>query len=142
MTSDRYNEDGSNKREGDQVKPIPNDQPSCQGDFIARVHREMPERMQMGLERYGTLLQPFNGRDFMRDAFDELNDLSVYLEGVAREREAMMDLLFDLASWPRKPSQAITEMGTLTSRAQVLLASMGQAVEMSTHKLEILEGQA
>jgi hypothetical protein len=53
----------------------------------------MPERMQVGLRRYGTLLQPFNGRNYMQDAWEELLDLSVYLEGVRREREALIGLL-------------------------------------------------
>lgn len=126
--SDRYNDDGSPRREGDQVRPTPNTETSCQQRFMDRISQDMPPRMELGLQRYGTLLQPFNGRDFMKDTFDELLDLSVYLEGVAVEREAMMDLLFDLAGWPQVPANAIEEMSDLVKRAQVLLLSMGQTV--------------
>lgn len=112
------------KREGDQELPVPNDHPSCQERFMQRIGKEMPARMALGRHRYGTLLQPLNGRNFMRDAFDELLDLSVYLEGVAFEREAMMDLLYDVAV--EEPNESLQQ------RARALLLSMGQALDLGT----------
>lgn len=105
------------EREGDQALPVHNDEVSCQQRFGDRVAETMPVRMELGLRRYGTLLQPFNGRDFMRDAFEELFDLSVYLEGVAAEREAMLELLQDV----REGQGGLAD---LQYRADLLLASM------------------
>lgn len=112
------------KREGDQELPTPNEERSCQEMFMDRIAREMPARMVLGKHRYGTLLQAFNGRDFMRDAHDELLDLSVYLEGVATERAAMMDLLYDVATLNRSADD-------LARSAQILLLSMGQSIDFS-----------
>lgn len=40
---------------------------------------EIKKRKQFGLDKYGTALQPFNGRDNLEDALDELIDAAVYL---------------------------------------------------------------
>lgn len=114
-------------REGDQQLPTPNGNRSCQERFMDRIGETMPARMELGLARYGTLLQPFNGRDFMRDTFEELLDLSVYLEGVAFEREAMLDLIYDLAL--EGPN------ADLQSRARVMILSMGKALDLSEDDL-------
>ena len=47
----------------------------------------MKERDEVGLKRYGTRLQPFNGRDMLLDAYAEALDLVVYLKGAILERE-------------------------------------------------------
>lgn len=65
----------------DQQLPIPNDQTSCQDLVIADIE----ERKALGLKKYGTLLQPFNGRSFLRDAYEEVLDLAVYLRGRLEE---------------------------------------------------------
>lgn len=117
-------------RDGDQALPVPNDEESCQARFMARVNTMAPARMELGMARYGTLLQPFNRRDFMQDVFEEMFDAWAYLEGVAAEREAMLALLHDLASWPQKPSDMIVEVGQLQQRAAILLLSMGRSVEV------------
>jgi len=41
----------------------------------------------MGKERYGTRLQPFNGRDPFIDAYQEVLDLAVYLRQAIYERD-------------------------------------------------------
>lgn len=38
----------------------------------------MKQRKQFGLSKYGTLLQPHNGRNHLHDALDELADALVY----------------------------------------------------------------
>ena len=113
--------DDFRKREGDQDLPTPNDEVSCQERFMTRIAEAMPARMELGKKRYGSLLQPFNGRDFMRDAFEELLDLSVYLEGVAAERKAMFDLLDDL-----RQADTVEQMRLVRAQARWLLASMGR----------------
>lgn len=40
---------------------------------------EIRKRKEFGLEKYGTILQPFNGRNNLEDALDELIDAAVYL---------------------------------------------------------------
>lgn len=41
----------------------------------------------MGRARYGTPLQPFNGRDQLADAYAEALDLVVYLRAALYERD-------------------------------------------------------
>ena len=67
----------------EQAMPVPNDAPSVQGMVIADIRT----RMELGLERYGTLLQPNNGRDALRDAYEEALDLSIYLRQAIEERD-------------------------------------------------------
>ena len=43
------------------------------------VIEDMKERDAMGFKRYGMHLQPFNGRNSLRDAYQEALDLAVYL---------------------------------------------------------------
>jgi hypothetical protein len=67
--------------ETDQQLPIPNDQVSCQDMVIADIET----RKALGISKYGTLLQPFNGRSFLQDAYEEVLDLAVYLRGKLEE---------------------------------------------------------
>lgn len=46
---------------------------------------DIEERKNLGLRKYGTLLQPFNGRSFLLDAYEEVLDLAVYLRGKIEE---------------------------------------------------------
>lgn len=43
------------------------------------VIEDMKARDKLGYKRYGTRLQPFNGRDALVDAYQEALDLCVYL---------------------------------------------------------------
>lgn len=60
-----------------------------------RVHevvaRDVLERMELGMRRYGTPLQAFNGRDALWDAYEEAIDLACYLRQAIIEREAEGD---------------------------------------------------
>lgn len=55
------------------------------------VARDMQKRLELGIKRYGTGLQPFNGRDFLRDLYEELLDALAYGDGCIREAEANRD---------------------------------------------------
>lgn len=85
--------------------PIRNAQPAVQDLVIA----DMQARKEVGLERYGTLLQAFNGRDSIMDAYQESLDLSVYLRQVMAEDNVLLtavrDLLdvVDAAGWTNDP---------------------------------------
>ena len=63
--------------------PVPNDRPAVWDLVIA----DMKARDAMGCARYGTRLQPFNGRDQLVDAMQEAMDLVVYLRAAIYERD-------------------------------------------------------
>jgi predicted HAD superfamily Cof-like phosphohydrolase len=66
----------------EQLSPIPNDKPAV-WDLVLQ---DMRNRDIMGRERYGTPLQPDNGRDPLIDAYQEALDLVVYLRQAIEER--------------------------------------------------------
>ena len=51
------------------------------------VIMDMMERDRIGRERYGTPLKPFNGRDALVDAYQELLDAAVYIRAAIYERD-------------------------------------------------------
>lgn len=62
-------------------------------------------REALGVERYGQLLQPGNGRDVMRDVWEETVDQVAYLATAVREGHEVVDfyhravdLMLDLVS--------------------------------------------
>ena len=56
---------------------------------ISKGFGDMQARDRVGRERYGTPLQPFNGRDPMVDAYQEALDGCVYLrQSIAEGNEA------------------------------------------------------
>jgi hypothetical protein len=52
------------------------------------VRRDLESRERLGITRYGTPLQPNNGRDALRDAYEEALDLACYLKQAMLERDA------------------------------------------------------
>lgn len=73
----------------DQVAPVLNDNPSCHDLVIA----DLAERKEFGLRKYGTPLQPFNGRSFLRDIYEELMDAVCYVRGKLEEEQQLADLV-------------------------------------------------
>jgi hypothetical protein len=67
----------------EQPPPIVNHHPIVQD----LVRRDIDARKQVGIERYGTPLQPFNGRDPLRDLYEELLDAVMYIRQVMYERD-------------------------------------------------------
>lgn len=65
--------------------PKPNNLPSMHDLVI----EDMQTRRTFGLEKYGTLLQPFNGRNALKDAYEEVLDLAVYLRQKLYEMEPL-----------------------------------------------------
>lgn len=63
--------------------PQSNDKPAVWDLVIA----DMRERDATGLAKYGTRLQPHNGRNSLRDAYQEVLDLAVYLRQRIYEEE-------------------------------------------------------
>lgn len=75
-------------RAGDsQALPTINDGPCIQDMVIADIER----RKAVGFERYGTYLQPNNGRDALLDAYEEAVDLTMYLKQALVERDSVGD---------------------------------------------------
>ncbi len=66
-----------------QDMPIINDYPDIQSMVIADIN----ERRNLGIRRYGTALQPHNGRDALLDAYEEAIDLAMYLKQALVERD-------------------------------------------------------
>ena len=48
---------------------------------------DLNERYREGIRRYGVPLKPFNGRDALRDAYEEATDLALYLRQAIYERD-------------------------------------------------------
>ncbi len=71
------------QREGDQPMTVRNGHPAV----WPIVMQDMQARHEIGIKRYGTPLQPHNGRDMLRDAYEEVLDLAVYLRGAIYERD-------------------------------------------------------
>lgn len=67
----------------EQPPPTPNDRPAIQDLVLADV----AARKQLGIQRYGTPLQAFNGRDALRDLYEELLDAVQYARQVLYERD-------------------------------------------------------
>jgi hypothetical protein len=51
------------------------------------VREDLEARERLGIERYGTALAPHNGRDALRDAYEEALDLACYLRQAMEERD-------------------------------------------------------
>lgn len=87
------------QRPGDQQLPTPNDGPSMHDLVVADLRAwTLPEevrtravelleaRKQLGLTRYGSLLQAHNGRDARRDLVEEIVDALVYARQLIEEQ--------------------------------------------------------
>lgn len=70
--------------EGEQQAPKPNSGKDC----WLEVLEDMKGRRELGISRYGTALQPHNGRNSLRDAYEEALDLCVYLKQCILELDA------------------------------------------------------
>jgi hypothetical protein len=81
------------QREGDQPLPKPGQQ--CVQDLIIE---EMQESKRVGMERYGSTLQTFNGRRTIQDVAEEVRDLHVYLKQVEAEGQANRETLIGVVT--------------------------------------------
>lgn len=68
-----------------QPPPTTNDLPPVWGMVV----EDMFTRDKAGRRKYGTALQPHNGRDALTDAYQEALDLAVYLRQALFERDGM-----------------------------------------------------
>lgn len=56
------------------------------GDITELVIQDLKERRALGIKKYHTTLQAFNGRDALVDAYQEALDLVQYLRQAIAER--------------------------------------------------------
>jgi len=64
-----------------QLAPIPSS-----GDITELVIADLKARRELGIAKYGTTLQAYNGRDALLDAYQEVLDLAQYLRQAIEER--------------------------------------------------------
>lgn len=70
-------------RPGDQDYPVANSNPSMHDKAV----RDIAHRRALGVQRYGVALQPANGRDAIRDWYEEALDGVVYGAQVQWEQD-------------------------------------------------------
>ncbi len=71
------------------------------------VRIDLEAREQVGIQRYGTALQPHNGRDALRDAYEEALDLACYLRQAMAERDTPRPLsLVEIEPFPQAGQRA------------------------------------
>ena len=113
------------QRDGDQPLPIPNNHPDVQSMVIA----DITARRQIGIRRYGTALQPHNGRDALRDAYEESLDLACYLRQAIAERDSPVvyrDADGHLTpTWPEGATSCIVAREVLDSIVEELNEARG-----------------
>lgn len=68
-------------------KEQPTPKPSTAPASWSLVMRDMADRDVLGASKYGVRLQPNNGRDQLRDAYEEILDLAVYMRTALYERD-------------------------------------------------------
>lgn len=66
--------------------PEPPPMPSEGPDIVDLVRADLEVRAMFGAKKYGTFLQPHNGRDALMDAYQEALDLCMYLRQALEER--------------------------------------------------------
>lgn len=93
------------QRAGDQRLPVRNDS----RDIQSMVIDDIRARREVGISRYGTALQPHNGRDAFRDLYEELLDAVMYVRQVMAEREGLVLVdpgdLREVVPWILPPSR-------------------------------------
>lgn len=73
----------SHESQSNQPDPKANDRPAVWDLVLA----DIAARDDYGKRKYGVRLQPHNGRDVLRDAYEEALDLVVYLRQALYERD-------------------------------------------------------
>lgn len=71
---------------GNQPEPIGG------GDVVGDlVLEDLRERMEFGRSRYGTYLRTNNGRDALKDLYEELIDATLYVRQLIAERDSELE---------------------------------------------------
>lgn len=78
------------------IESQPDSIPNQSKPIVDSVIEELLKRKQLGIERYGVALQSGNGRDALRDAFEEQIDNLLYLKQYMIEKNEMAQQLESL----------------------------------------------
>ena len=75
---------------GSDGQPMPKDGKEIVMPHLVEEFNQMAKlRYEVGIERYGTPLKIFNGRDAGQDAAEELFDLAIYLKQLRMEKKSL-----------------------------------------------------
>lgn len=111
-------------REGD-TQPLP--QPSDAPIAHRMVQADLEARLQLGIQRYGQPLQAFNGRNSLRDAYEEVLDLAVYLRTALYEQEH-----------PQEEQEPVTEDDLTTEVISIVSEALGGSIAPDAHFSSLL----
>lgn len=89
------------RRDGDQ--PLPPPVPDGETDAQSLVMRDIADRRQVGISRYGAALQTWNGRDNLLDLYEELLDGAIYARNEMERRNDLIRALRHVYACPREP---------------------------------------
>lgn len=116
-----------NEATQEQPAPVANDRPAVWDLVIA----DMRQRDRVGRERYGTPLQPHNGRDALVDAYQEALDLAVYLRQELQERRSYQQQIADLKAANESLQKTVDLLRAERDKArEALAASREQAQKL------------
>ena len=87
------------------------------------VLNDINERRLIGRKKYGTELQPFNGRNASVDLFQELLDSVVYCRQAIIERDEMVEVL---KSYATADKIGCDICGVSNEKAETLLKKLGE----------------
>ncbi len=93
-------------------------------DVLPLVVEDLHARVAKGTAEYGEPLRTFNGRDALRDAYEEALDLALYLRQEMEERETALAGALPPDSYPDFPSGdplAVTAVGENGFEASITL---------------------
>lgn len=87
-----------------------------EGDILAEIIKDLTDRREAGVAKYGTPLQRFNGRNGLVDAYQEILDLLAYMR------------------------QSIGEMSAIRSRIEVIRAHLVAHGHDGESRADVVEG--
>ncbi len=100
-----------------QPKPVPNSGDSMH-DLVCI---DLIHRKQYGLQKYDSLLQAGNGRDFLQDLYEEMQDGIVYLRGALEEQAFLVRFIEFLL----QRQLALRDMALPEHSGETVLTTMG-----------------
>jgi hypothetical protein len=125
------------QRPGDQPLPVRNNEP----DIQSMVIDDIGKRRAVGIERYGTPLQPFNGRKSLRDIYEELLDAACYVKQRLVE-EDLVDKYVDENAKLKELGHTLGDNNKrLEKELQALERQMSRAKEFYQGRIDKLESR-
>ncbi len=89
--------------------PLPNNEPAV-WDLVIE---DMKDRDKFGVSKYNTRLKPFDGRDNLKDIYQELLDGVVYCRKEIYQRDKTKKLLKKLSKSMKRTTKLMELLGNL-----------------------------